>query len=77
MTLPIDYLATSIQRELDKLQVRIDRSERYLSLLPLSDPPLDPVDGWLALSDGTNSGFDSVSGPGLYRYLGAVWVFIG
>lgn len=77
MTLPIDYLATSIQRELASLTIRLDRSDRYLSLIPQEDSPVNPSDGWISLSDGSGGGFDSVSGAGLYRYLSSVWVFIG
>lgn len=48
-----------------------------IKLPPLSSAPSSPSSGWLAVSDGTGSGFDGSSGAGLYRYNGSAWVFIG
>lgn len=77
MSLPDDYNAVSVQEELDSLQNQVSVLKQYLSLVPLAAAPLGAVDGWVAISDGTGSGFDGSSGAGLYRYASAAWVFVG
>lgn len=77
MTLPLEYDAAQLQRELDSLKERLDRAERYMSMRPLSAAPLNPKEGWIAVSDGTSSGFDGSSGAGVYQYRSAAWVFVG
>ena len=77
MTLATDYNAPELQRELNTLKQRLDLLDQYLSLTPLAAAPINAVEGWVAISDGTGSGFDSSSGAGLYRFSGSVWVFVG
>ncbi|MEM9263876.1 MAG: hypothetical protein AAGA22_09880, partial [Pseudomonadota bacterium] len=48
-----------------------------LILAPQATVPTNPINGCMAMSDGTAGGFDAVSGAGLYRYDGSAWVFIG
>jgi len=75
--LPEEYSARSVQDEIDTLQNAIDSLLRRLTMIPLASAPLNPKEGYMALSDGTGSGFDATSGAGLYRYSGSAWVFIG
>ena len=77
MTLPLEYNPSELQRELDAIKQRLDRGEQYLSMTPLASAPLNPREGWVAVSDGTGSGFDATSGAGIYRYNGSAWVFVG
>lgn len=77
MTAPVEYDQLLIQQELDSLRETLRIMTQYLSLIPLPTAPVSPSNGWLALSDGTGSGFDSASGMGLYRYSGSSWVFVG
>ena len=77
MTLAAEYEPNEIQRELDELKQRLDRAEQYVSFQPLAATPLNPLEGWFAISDGTGSGFDGSSGAGAYRFSGSVWVFVG
>jgi hypothetical protein len=79
MTVPVEYDQPLIQQEFDSLRETLRVLTQYLSLIPLSAAPISPYDGWLAISDGTGSGFDGVSGAGLYRYNLATtaWVHLG
>lgn len=77
MTLPIDYNSSEMQIKFDALDNRIRKLDQYLSLIPLADAPLSPAEGWVAISDGTGTGFDGASGAGMYRYSGSAWVFVG
>ena len=77
MTLPVEYDSISVQQELDTLKNQIDILREYLSMVALESAPLNPKEGWVAISDGTGSGFDAVSGAGMYRYNGSTWTFIG
>jgi hypothetical protein len=77
MTLPEKYDAVETQRVLDEHEDRLNVLKHYVALIPLDAAPLNPKDGWVAMSDGTGSGFDGASGAGLYRYLTSAWVFIG
>jgi hypothetical protein len=79
MTLPVEYDQASVQQELDSLRDALRVLTQYISLIPLSAAPIAPSDGWLAISDGTGTGFDGASGKGLYRYNLATttWVHLG
>ncbi len=77
MSLPVEYNAADLQRELDFLQQQLSRMEQFLRMQPLAAAPVNPEEGWLAVSDGTGSGFDGSSGAGAYRYSGSAWVFLG
>ena len=79
MTLPEEYDQTLIQQEIDSLKETLRSLTHNVSLIPLSAAPINPFDGWLAISDGTGSGFDGSSGAGLYRYNLATtaWVHLG
>ena len=77
MALTENYNAADIQRELDALKNRLDTANQYAQLTPLAAAPLNPKAGWVAISDGTGSGFDGSSGAGMYRYSGSAWVFTG
>ena len=54
-----------------------DLTSDSITLTPTASTPSSPVNGMLAISDGTASGFDGSSGAGLYRYNGSSWTFIG
>ena len=77
MTLPVEYDAESVQYELDVIINKLRLLDNYVPLIPSADAPLDPAEGWIAVSDGTSSGFDAASGAGAYRYSGSAWVFLG
>lgn len=77
MTLPVEYDVASIEEELNRLTQRLDDLYTLVHIVPRETAPADPKDGYLAISDGTGSGFDAVSGAGLYRYNGSSWTFIG
>jgi len=79
MMIPEEYDQTLIQQEFDDLKEALRTLTHNVSLIPLSAAPIDPFDGWLAISDGTGSGFDGSSGAGLYRYNLATtaWVYLG
>ena len=75
--LPKEYIAQAVQRELDRIIREQRRANEFLTLTPQASAPLSPLEGWVAISDGTGSGFDGSSGAGLYRYSGSAWVYIG
>jgi hypothetical protein len=77
MTLPGEYDPVALQQEITRLRADIDKLVSFINISATPGAPLNPRNGWLAVSDGTGSGFDAVSGAGLYRYLDPNWVFIG
>jgi len=77
MSLPGKYSATELQREFNDINNRLETLKSYLQMMALQAPPVNPSEGWVAISDGTGSGFDGSSGAGMYRYSGSAWVFIG
>jgi len=77
MTLPLKYDPAAVENEFRRLKQRLDDMYTVLHLVPRSSAPLDPKDGYLAVSDGTGSGFDGSSGAGLYRYSGSAWIHLG
>lgn len=77
MALPTEYDAAGLQRELNVLRDRLDIAEQYLQMQPLANAPVSPKEGWIAVSDGTGSGFDGASGAGVYRRSTSAWVFVG
>ena len=75
--LPTNYDARSVQQEINKTNESVKALNQFIPMIPLSYPPLDALAGFLAMSDGTGSGFDGSSGAGLYRYTGSTWAFVG
>jgi hypothetical protein len=75
--LPEEYSAITVQNELDALRKLVEGLLYRVTMIPTPSAPLDPKEGWVAISDGTGSGFDAVSGAGMYRYNGSTWTFIG
>jgi len=75
--LPIKYDARSVQQELNKLNEGVRALYQFIPMIPLDAAPVAPLEGYIALSDGTGGGFDGTSGAGLYRYSGSYWVFVG
>jgi len=75
--LPVNYDARSVQQELNKLNEGVRALYQFIPMIPLAFPPVEPLAGFLSVSDGTGSGFDGSSGAGLYRYSGSAWVFVG
>ena len=77
MAVSTEYDSADVQRELDTLQEQISRIGQILVMQPLAAAPVNPEEGWIAVSDGTGSGFDGSSGAGVYRFTGSVWAFLG
>ena len=77
MRLPAEYERYAIEAEFDRVQRVLTDLNTVVKLSPLSSAPLGAESGWLAISDGTGSGFDGASGAGLYRYNGSAWVHLG
>ena len=77
MALPPEYSAVAVENELRLITNELSTLREFLFLNALAAAPNDARDGWLAVSDGTGSGFDAVSGAGLYRFVSPNWVFIG
>lgn len=75
--LPQEYDPRSIESKFNSIESKIQSFATRLELVPLDAAPPGAKDGWLAISDGTSSGFDGTSGAGLYRYNGSSWVFVG
>lgn len=75
--LPEQYSPRATQDEIDKLQEQLNTLLLQITMVPQASAPRTPKAGWVAISDGTGSGFDGSSGAGMYRYSGSAWVFVG
>lgn len=75
--LPAEYSSRATQDEIDRLQSQLNTLLRQIHMVPQAFAPLNPKEGWVAISDGTGSGFDGSSGAGMYRYNGSTWTFVG
>ena len=75
--LPVKYDARSVQQELNKLNEGVRALYQFIPMIPLDSSPVEPLEGYIALSNGTGGGFDGTSCAGLYRYSGSYWVFVG